>query len=299
MEQHITPERIANSLMQDTRFKGTHVLVEGIKDLKVYTKFFNREEVRLTQTTGKYKLREAYGILSSRGFTRKIAIRDADFLRIKGNIKFDQDFKDDIFVTDGHDSEVMMIMVDTLEDLLSVGVDQQIQRAFEEKANSTIKKVVLDLAYLTGCLRLADKKENLGLSFKPASPDGNRIRFKKFICEKTFSLNIDQMIHIVWEYSKNRQKVVSTKQVIRAAFDKILLQENNYEDMINGHDVAEIVCIIASVALKSKSNIFQHPDRVEESLALSFDRGKFRKTNLFQNINRWQGERNLVGLFSD
>lgn len=285
--------------MQDTRFKGTHVLVEGIKDLKVYTKFFNREEVRLTQTTGKYKLREAYGILSSRGFTRKIAIRDADFLRIKGNIKFDQDFKDDIFVTDGHDSEVMMIMVDTLEDLLSVGVDQQIQRAFEEKANSTIKKVVLDLAYLTGCLRLADKKENLGLSFKPASPDGNRIRFKKFICEKTFSLNIDQMIHIVWEYSKNRQKVVSTKQVIRAAFDKILLQENNYEDMINGHDVAEIVCIIASVALKSKSNIFQHPDRVEESLALSFDRGKFRKTNLFQNINRWQGERNLVGLFSD
>jgi len=299
LEQHITPERIANSLMQDTRFKGTHVLVEGIKDLKVYTKFFNREEVRLTQTTGKYKLREAYGILSSRGFTRKIAIRDADFLRIKGNIKFDQDFKDDIFVTDGHDSEVMMIMVDTLEDLLSVGVDQQIQRAFEEKANSTIKKVVLDLAYLTGCLRLADKKENLGLSFKPASPDGNRIRFKKFICEKTFSLNIDQMIHIVWEYSKNRQKVVSTKQVIRAAFDKILLQENNYEDMINGHDVAEIVCIIASVALKSKSNIFQHPDRVEESLALSFDRGKFRKTNLFQNINRWQGERNLVGLFSD
>lgn len=299
MEQHITPERIANSLMQDTRFKGTHVLVEGIKDLKVYTKFFNREEVRLTQTTGKYKLREAYGILSSRGFTRKIAIRDADFLRVKGNIKFDQDFKDDIFVTDGHDSEVMMIMVDTLEDLLSVGVDQQIQRAFEKKANSTIKKVVLDLAYLTGCLRLADKKENLGLSFKPASPDGNRIRFKKFICEKTFSLNIDQMIHIVWEYSKNRQKVVSTKQVIRAAFDKILLQENNYEDMINGHDVAEIVCIIASVALKSKSNIFQHPDRVEESLALSFDRGKFRKTNLFQNINRWQGERNLVGLFSD
>lgn len=299
MEQHITPERIANSLMQDTRFKGTHVLVEGIKDLKVYTKFFNREEAKLTQTTGKYKLREAYGILSSRGFTRKIAIRDADFLRIKGNIKFDQDFQDDIFVTDGHDSEMMMIMVDTLEDLLSVGVDQQIQRAFEEQADSTIKKVVLDLAYLTGCLRLADKKENLGLSFKPSSPDGNRIKFKKFICEKTFSLDIDQMIHIVWEYSKNRQKAVSTKQVIRAAFDKILLQENNYEDMINGHDVAEIVCIIASTALKSKSNIFQHPDRVEESLALSFDRSKFRKTNLFQNINRWQNERNLVSLFSD
>ncbi|WP_110740330.1 MULTISPECIES: DUF4435 domain-containing protein [unclassified Pseudomonas] len=299
MEQYITPERIANSLMQDTRFKGTHILVEGTKDLKVYTKFFNRETVRLTQTTGKYKLREAYGILSSRGFTRKIAIRDADFLRIKGNAKFEQDFKDDIFVTDGHDSEVMMIMVDTLEDLLSVGADQQALCSFEEKTNSTIKKVVLDLAYLTGCLRLADKRENLGLSFKPASSDGNRIKFRKFICEKTLSLNIDQMIHIIWEYSKNRQKIVSTKQVIRAAFDKILLQENNYEDMINGHDVAEIVCIIASGALKSKSNIFQHPDRVEESLALSFDRVKFRKTNLFQDINRWQDGRNLVGLFSE
>lgn len=285
--------------MQDTRFKGIHVLVEGAKDLKVYTKFFNRETVRLTQTTGKYKLREAYGILSSRGFTRKIAIRDADFLRIKGNEKFEQDFKDDIFVTDGHDSEVMMIMVDALEDLLSVGVDQQALLSFEEKTNSTIKKVALDFAYLTGCLRLADKREKLGLSFKPASPDGNRIKFKKFICEKTLSLNIDQMIHTIWEYSKNRQKVVSTKQEIRAALDKILLQKNNYEDMINGHDVAEIVCILASLVLKSKSNIFQHPDRVEESLALSFDRVKFRRTNLFQDVNRWQNNRNIVGFFSE
>lgn len=298
MEQHMTPERIANSLMQDTRFKGTHILVEGIKDLKTYTKFFNHEKVKLTQTTGKYKLREAYEILSSRGFTRKIAIRDADFLRIKGNIKFDQNFQDDIFVTDGHDSEMMMILVGTLEDLLSVGVDQQILRAVEEQASATIKKVVLDLAYLVGCLRLANKKENLGLSFKPSSSDGNRIKFRKFICEKTFSLNIEQMIHVISEYSKNRNKPVSTKAAIRTGFDKILLQQNIYEDMINGHDVAEIICIIASTALKSKSNIFQHPDRVEESLALSFDRSKFRRTNLFQIIHQWQNKHNLRDLFS-
>lgn len=299
MEQHITPERIANSIMQDTRFKGINILVEGIKDLKVYTKLFNHQQTKLIQTTGKYKLRGAFEILSDRGFDRKIAIRDADFLRIKGNTKYDPGFKEHIFATDGHDSEMMMVMVDTLEDLLSVGVEQQKREEFEARIGLSVRQLTLNLSYLVACLKLANRRANLGLSFKPAKQGGNRIKFKKFLCEKKFTIDIDLMIHTIWEYSKNRDKEVSSKQMTRLAFDEAFQENQTFEEMINGHDIAEIVCIIGTSGLRSSSSIFGHPDQVEESLALSFDRAKFRRTDLFKHILQWQATTNAEYLFSE
>lgn len=285
--------------MQDKSFKGIHILVEGAKDLKVYTKFFKKKDVKLTQTGGKYKQRDAYYLLTTRGFTNAIAIRDADFIRIKDNPKFDKDFDDNIFITDGHDSEMMMIMVDTLEDLLAVSVDDEIKISFEGKVRCSVKEFILKIAYNIGCLRLAEKRDGLGLSFKPERLDGNRIKFKKFIDEKTLSFDVKKMINTIWEYSKNRGREVSSKEAITEGFNKIHDQNNSVVDMINGHDVAEIICIVSSQGLKSKSSIFQHPDRVEEALALSFDRIKFRKTNLYRSILLWQEKKEGCDLFSD
>lgn len=298
MEKYITADRIANSVMQDVRFKGYHILVEGVKDIKVYTKFFRREQVRLMQTYGKYKLREAFEILSSRNFTNKLAIRDADFLRIKGNVKYDEGYQEDIYPTDGHDSEVMMLSVNTLEDMLSVIIDPQSQNAFEESLGESFKDRLLKLAYIIGCLRLANKKFSLGLSFKPARQDGNRLKFKRFICERNFTIDSTQMIHIVTEYSKNRDIDVSPKELIKSKLDEVLDQNHDCLEVINGHDIAEISCYLASVGIRSKNHTFQHPDYLEEALALSFDREKFRKTQLFEKIDNWQEKNQIAGLFS-
>ena len=298
MEDHISAVRIANSIMLDKRFRG-HILVEGTKDLKVYSKFFNREHVKLTQTFGKYKLREAYSILSQRNYDSKFAIRDADFLRISGNNKYDENFQDDIYVTDGHDSEVMMITVRALEDMLSVALDIDALEKLEEKLGQSFRNWLFMLAYQVGCLRLANKRNNLGLSFKPTTVDGNRLKFKKFICEKSFTIDLDQMIHIVWEYSKNRGIEVSDKPTIKARYDEISGGDHASLEVINGHDVAEIICILANVGVKSKNQIFQHPNNVEEALALSFDRDKFRQTQLFGKIDSWSRRNDFETLFTE
>ncbi|MGC0878336.1 MULTISPECIES: DUF4435 domain-containing protein [Pantoea] len=298
MDQYITPDRIANAIMQDKSFKGMHVLVEGVKDLKVYSKFFDLAKVRLTQTGGKYKQREAYNTLSARGFQKAIGIRDADFFRIKDNPKFVEGFKTNIFMTDGHDSEIMMIMVDTLEDMLSVCVEYEGRKNFEEKISSSIREVVISGAYKLGCLKLANKRYNLGLSFKPEKVDGNRLKFKKFINENDFHLDLDKMIHTVWEYSKNRGQVVSNKDLITKSYSEVYGENHPSTEIVNGHDVAEIICIVASQGIKSKNTVFQHPDRVEESLALSFDRMKFRRTSLYQALFRWLEENEEEHFFS-
>ena len=298
MEQHITPERIANSIMLDRRFRG-HILVEGAKDLKVYAKFFNREQVKLTQTFGKYKMREAFSILSERNYMSKFAIRDADFLRVSGNAKYDESYQDDIYVTDGHDSEVMMVTVNALEDMLSVAVDVDALESLEERLGQSFRSWLFTLAYQVGCLRLANKRGALGLSFKPATQDGNRIKFKKFICGKNLTIDLDQMIHIVWEYSKNRGVEVADRQVIKAKYEETYKNNHANLEVINGHDIAEITCILASIGAKCKSQIFQHPDRVEEALALSFDRDKFRRTQLFGKIDSWKERNDFATLFSE
>ena len=298
MEQHISPDRIANSIMMDRRFRG-HVLVEGAKDLKVYSKFFNREQVKLTQTFGKYRLRQAFSILTERNYMEKFAIRDADFLRVSGNIKFEENYQDDIYVKDGHDSEVMMVTVNSLEDMLSVALDIDALERLEEKLRQSFRSWLLTLAYQVGCLRLANKRNSLGLSFKPKTQDGNRIKFKKFISDENLTIDLDKMINVVWEYSKNRDVDVADRRTIKDKYEEIYRDDNPNLEVVNGHDIAEIICFLAIAGAKTKNEIFKHPDRVEEALALSFDRDKFRRTQLFGKIESWKDRNDFASLFSE
>lgn len=286
--------------MQDKDFKGIHILVEGRKDIGVYIKFFNKNMVKLTQTNGKYKQREAYYLLLSRKFSGMFfAIRDADFLRIEGNEKYKPEFEDDIFVTDGHDSEVMMTMFNVLDDVLSVSIGYEKIFNFESKLNSTIKELAIANAYVLGCLRLANKKYNLGLSFKPEKLEGNRIKFKKFINKHSFLIDKNDMIHIICEYSKNRGETVSQNNYILEKLNETIELKQDIYEIINGHDLSEIICVMISQGLNNKNHIFTHPNHFEESLALSFERSKFKKTNLYEKICQWQSKKNDIDLFSE
>lgn len=293
MEEHMTPERIANSIMQDSSFQGEYLLVEGSSDIKVYTKFFNSETVRIKQTFGKYKQREVYSILSSRGFTRKLGIRDADFLRIAGNSKYSKEYSDHIFITDGHDSEVMMINSSALENFLIVISNQEKVSAFEKKKSCTIRELLLNLARPIGCLRLANKRYSLGLSFKPEKADGNKIKFRKFICEKKIEfIGNDQLINTVFEYSRSRNEEIKSRELIKEKLEIIQAEDHPLSELVNGHDLAEILLIVAKKGLGSSNPILQDSGCIEDSLAMAFDYVKFSQTDLFCKVRNWEKSKN-------
>lgn len=295
MEQHITADRIANSIMQESKFAdGIYLLVEGAKDIRVYNRLFKKENVRIRQTYGKYKQRDVYEILSKRGFESKICIRDADFLRVIGNKKFVIDFSDNIFATDGHDSEVMMASSEALDNLLSiVSTDEKI-KAFEEKLKIDIRSLVFELAKPIGYLRYANKQYNLGLSFKPKRPDGNCIKFKKFICEKEFiSLGPEKLINTVYEYSKAFNDGVEAREVILEKFRKVSNLNIPIIELVNGHDFSEILSIVIKKGLKSESGLVQDKNSVESSLALAYELRYFHRSNLYAAIKKWAEEKNF------
>lgn len=275
--------------MQEDRFEGgAYLLVEGAKDIKVYSRLVNKNAVRIRQTHGKYKQREVYRILIERGFNSMLCVRDADFLRVPGNEKFNPEYAESIFATDGHDSEVMMIGSDALNNLLLITSADEKIKAFEGKHNCDIRSLVFELAKPIGYLRYANKKHNLGLSFKPERPEGNKIKFKKFICEKNFKIfNIDTMINTIYEYSKNRGKEVSSREIILEKFLEVSSLDIPIIELVNGHDISEILSMVITKGLQSDSKLIQDQTSVESSLALAYELRHFHGSNLFMTLQKW------------
>ncbi|GAA5013730.1 hypothetical protein GCM10025794_02100 [Massilia kyonggiensis] len=289
MEEYITADRIANAICQDITFNGCSVLVEGKKDIKLYSRFFDKEHVRLVQTFGKYKQRAAYQILADRGFARKLGIRDADFLRIDGNAKYDPNYAEDIFPTDCHDSEVMVFISAALDHFITGILDQNRVDQFEKEMRKPLREVALELAYTLGCLKLANKRHALGLSFKPEKADGNRLKFSKFIDAKTGQfLGNDLLVNTVYEYSKNRGLEVASRQAISEKLLFILAAKHPALEIVNGHDICEIISLLSKDALKSNNKALQIADCVEDMLRLAFDSAEFFKTGLASKLRAWQ-----------
>lgn len=291
MEEFITPSRIANSILQDKSFSGHYVLLEGKKDIRVYSRFLLMDNARPKATFGKQNLREVYEILDQRGFFRKIGIRDADFLRVAGNKKFDHAFDKMIFPTDGHDAEMMMIEVGVLNDLCAIVVDGERVNELEKRHSCNLQDIILKNMYSLGCLRLANKRYELGLSFKPDRLGGNRLRIDKFISGRDCKLlNNEVMINTVYEYSKNRGSIVASRNEIKDKLDIVISENHPGREIVNGHDAAEFLRMILKDALNVKSKSIQDLDSVENLMASSFDWMKFINTNLYYKIKIWQDE---------
>ncbi len=276
--------------MQSVDFKGHFVLVEGVKDLRLYSKFFDRERTRLIQTFGKYLQRQVFAILNQRGFNEKLGVRDADFLRIPGNGKYDPQYSDDVFVTDHHDSEVMIFNSDALYAFLDVVSAREKVDDFQRSRGCSIRDLVYNLCLPIACLRYASKRYGLGLLFKPENPEGNRIKFKKFICDRRLVfLGVDDLIRTVCDYSRARSPGMASQVDILAAYNSVQGQGYSLLELVNGHDVAEVLFMVLKKGLNSTSELLSGPDSVESALSLSFDFVEFSKTQLYQSLLGWDG----------
>lgn len=295
MEQDITPARIANAICQDTTYYGYYVLVEGKKDVRIYRRFTSDGAAKVKATFGKNKLREVYKILTDRNFERKIGIRDADFLRIRGNPKYSADFVDPIFATDGHDAEMMMVAAGVIRNFLLIISDEEKVGAFEKKHNKLIVDMIFNLIRPLGNLRLANKRFGLGLAFKPERPEGNALRIDRFLNNKDWSYNGDEsMINTVVEYSKNRGSTVASRDVILEKLQEVSAEEHPSNDICNGHDFAYVLHLISKYGIGSKSKLLQDSACVEDLLISQFDWIKFTRTELYSKIEQWQSNKQKI-----
>lgn len=290
MEKHIRPDRVANAIMQNASFKGYYLIVEGSKDSKLYGKFVNEQEIIIKEAFGNQKVKEVIKILTERGFNRKIGIIDADFTRITG----EEIEIDGLFITDDHDIEVMVIRTRALEYVLSVCCPKYKIQEFEKKQNVSVRDQIFKLGKEVGYLKLANKIYDLGLVFKPKNPEGNQIKYKKFISDKTLKyLGDGKLIDTVTNYSVNKSEKIQSKNTISEKLSVIKREEYLIYQLVNGHDLTNVLFILMKKVLHSKNKILQDTNSVEDSLILAYEFDDFKTTDLYVEIKSWADEKDV------
>ncbi|GGO08439.1 DUF4435 domain-containing protein [Saccharibacillus kuerlensis] len=290
MIEYITPERIANSIMQDSTFSGYYLIVEGTKDYKLYNKFVTKE-VSIKEAWGCEKVKELIGILKERDFEKVIGILDADFsVILEETIESDK-----IFVTDFHDVEVIMLKSTALLNILEFFCGEKKVKDFIGDRN--VFDILVGLGYEIGLLKLANKLYDLGLVFKPEKLEGNPLKYKDFISEKDLSfLGRDSMIQTVTNYSRNRTGKVSTTENIENKLEVLSKQSYDLLHLVNGHDLTNILFILMKKVLKSTNKMLHDYNSIEDALILTYDNCEFIKTELFSKLYLWSREHE-VNLF--
>jgi hypothetical protein len=290
MINDITPDRIANAIMQDNTFEGLYVLVEGNKDFKLFSKFLNLNNTRIKQTFGRNKLLKAFELLCNRGFERKIGIIDRDFCEILGNIP---EFEN-IFITDYHDIEVMIIMTKAFDNVLSVFTVPDKIRNFETKNNKSLKHLIFELSDRLGYLKLANKKYDLGLVFKPHSSEGNQIKYHEFITDSLDYKGDNALIKTIINYSRNKTNKTLSERDIKDKFNETASVNYASEHLSNGHDLSNIIFIFLKKTVKSSNKMLQDFNCIEDSLILAYDFADFKKSKLYKEMMKWSKDKETI-----
>ncbi len=290
MEQYILPVRIANAIMMDSSFNGYAIIVEGMKDSKLLNKYINKKSIVVKDAFGYRNVLEVMKILTSRNYEKRIGIVDSDFSQI---LNTTCDYPD-IFYTDFHDIEVMLMSTRALENTVSMCCADDKIRNFEKGSEDLIRRRVFELATEVGYLKLANRIYNLGLAFKPKKLDGNTIKYKNFIDESRFVFtNCQAMVKTIINYSVGKSDKIESEEYIIESYHKLRSEPYDLFHLVNGHDLTNILYLFIKKTLKSNHPAVHDSNTLEDFLILAYDYEDFKRTNLYKSINQFMIEKNV------
>jgi len=191
----------------------------------------------------------------------------------------------------------MMIKSSAFNSILNLYCQKEKIEEFQKK--TSIYRAIFDNGKNIGILKLANKQYNLGLVFKPQEVDGNQLKYKEFISDTDLSfLGADKLIETVSNYSRARSPRLESKENIKKRYKELEANIYDEDQLVNGHDLTNIIHILFKKVLKSKNKMLCDFNSIEDSLILSYEVNDFVRTNLFRNIFAW-AEENQVQLFKE
>jgi hypothetical protein len=271
MRDAITPEFISNQIrMRRSAYSGTFIIVEGSTDKLVYERCVDSQKCQFEIAHNKDKAIRALTILEKDNFAGILAIIDADFFILENNLPTNSN----LIVTDYHDLEIMLIQSPALNKVIN-------EYGSQEKINTFGKDICLTLLESgknIGYLRWVSLKFELALKFEG-------LDFKKFLDEKTLTINLTKMISTV---KNNSQKHELKDTDIQDKLEALIDYSHDPCQVCCGHD---LICIL-SVGLCKVWGTWNYnevkSDVIERSLRLAYEESYFRNTQLYKSIQNWE-----------
>lgn len=211
-----------------------------------------------------------------------IGIIDADFRRISNEI-----LEENIFMTDHHDTEIMIISSVALEKL-NVLVDREKIQTFESQQGKPLRDFILELIRPISVLRWLSYRDNLGLTFKVDLKDKSfkYIDYEDFIDEKYNFTNANLLKAV--ENKSQKQGFFKNNPDIKQNFEDLLKVDFDLKEITNGHDFMNVlVMILKRIAKNSQIKVAE----IETNFIFGYHLTDFQKTNLHQSLTVWETQK--------
>ena len=239
------------------------LLVEGCDDVNVFEKFFNQHLVLLHPVYNCDEIVRVLGQIEPHYQNRLLAIKDADFDRLK-SISYTQ--YTNLFLTDLHDAEMMMLF-----DFGTVLLGR-IYNVDVEKIPS-FRSLMEDIESLS-YLKLYNSIHNLRIDFEKPEID----------LFYTGRAPLDYSAYATNLFSKlaNVGKTVSDSTII----DFACALDYNDDDLLqltNGHDLFDVIYRV--IRLNYRQNLKKK--EVAKKMRELYTWNRFEKTSLYDSLDKW------------
>lgn len=280
MIDNLTSADIANTIsMLRSAHKGPIIVVEGITDCRLYSKFIDPDEVKVISAYSKDNVkRSVTEIWGRRNDKKVIGIMDADIDRLCGKT-----YNPPIFLSDKRDQETMIMSTRALEDVLIEYSDPQLLSEFEEHYGE-VRDVLARSTYPIGLMMFISSRERMGFSFK-------NIDHSFFINRKTLAIDIRKMVDEIFSLSVN--KGISKKEII----DMISEEEEILNDpwiAVRGHDAISVLAIGLTEIFGDYNSKGIKSGQLSGSLRLAFGTDYFFDTDLYAETTKWAERNNFT-----
>lgn len=272
-----TVEAMAGSVrLQRDNHKGAFLLVEGRSDKKFYERFVDKKACIVNSTEGKPSSKlnaiSVLAILEKSDFEGVLAIVDADFDRLSPPTL--QPNSLNMFITDDHDIEAMLIKSPAFEKVVSEFCSEDKVKLFGQD----VRQVILRTGTIIGLLRWVSQCDSLSLTF-------NGISFNKFINDKNLEISEVDFIEEV----KNKSQSFSVKT--EEAQQRIGEMKGSGFDpwqVCCGHDLAAVLSVGLHKAIGSNKASEVEVSRLERCLRLAYEESYWIETQLYSDILNWE-----------
>lgn len=275
-KQDITYQDKLNELRLDISHPNSEgiafVLLEGESDIRLFRKLFNLDNCKVeTIPGGNLKLEDCIGELVN-VYPLIIGIRDADFIYLENHPYS----KANLFLTDMHDMEMMLISED---DVFSALIFEY--TSLTKDKHSEVRNNIMLSIELIGFLKWLNEKENLEYKFGAGFQD-----LISFV-----NLEIDFAQYFSRVLSKSPNAKLTDIAIILQKIKSLKQSNPDSFQLCNGHDF--IKSLSQFVREKGDGRTIGD-ENIASSFRMSYTLIHFKKTKLFNETKSWANLKGCV-----
>jgi hypothetical protein len=281
----------------------TFVLVEGESDRTFFSSLL--EGAKIVRCDGWLKLLETIKEADRIGLEGIIGIIDADLGRILPD-RF-QVPPTNVFRTDGHDLEMMLLHSPAFEKVLqeyspseprassdklgSAETTSKLKK-FEANTGKPILNTLLEAAKPLGVLRLVNAELDLRLQFKKQKQKEKGFDFlekSKFIRLENLSCNCEDLLTAVENFNIKPRYFRDSGKSTKERFEARLREDFDLAELCNGHVVVRILALALERAIGNikSNNRADLSEQLERNFRLAYHPQHFAQTRLYHELKAW------------